>query len=218
MKWLEYLEKNNISFNIHILEIDDYFIFHKKFHRKELLIVLKGLLKLINIFTNGEVICTKLLCKYNLIPWNFVNMTAYKKSNNYYTAKAIVKTIVLAVPLNQLKLYRKQKNNQSKDFFCLLNFMDLVQQKNNVMVDILCHRNTKKRITHLLLILAKRFGYINKKQIVIPFYISHNTIGLITGSQRANVTRIMNHLKKEQIISYKQKNIVIHNLLKLIQQ
>lgn len=215
MKWLDYLENNNIPFNIYILDIGDCFIFHKKFPQKQLLIILNGLIKLINVFTNNETICTKLLYKYHLIASDTLTTDSYQKYNNYYKAQAIIKTAILAIPLDTFKLNKKQ--DLFIDFLHLFYFIDLFQPNKSIMVQILCHRNTKKRIIHLLLILAKKFGYLNKTEITIPFYISHQTIGIITGSQRVNVTRIMNYFKKQNIISYKKQSITIHNLLRLIQ-
>lgn len=216
MEWLEYLESNNISFNIYILETNDSFVFYKKLQKKPLIIVLYGLVKLINIFTNGEIICTKLLHKYDIIPFNVIN--SYQEPNNYYKAKAIIKTAILAIPTNNFGYYRKHKKTLPKYFSrFFLHFTQLSPCNTRTMTQILCHRNTKKRIAHLLLLLAKEFGHIQDQTILIPFYISHNNIGIITGSQRVNVTRIMNYFKNEDIISYKKQYIIIRNLLKLIQ-
>lgn len=215
MEWIEYLENNNISFNIYILEIGDSFIFYKRSQKQQLIIILNGLIKLINIFTNGEIICTKLLHKYNTIPYDTIK--SYQKTNNYYKANAIIKTAILTIPLDKFEFYKKQKKNMSMEFFRLLHFIGSKQQETNLMIQILCHRNTKKRIIHLLLLLAKEFGHLKNNEILIPFCISHNTIGIIIGSQRANVTRIMNYFKDRNIISYNKPYTIIHNLLKLIQ-
>ena len=211
MKWIEYLEKNNIAFNIHILEKNDSFVFYKNSTNKHFFIIINGLIKLINIFTNGEIICSKLLYKANTIPCNFIN--PYKEHNNYYKAKALIKTAILSIPLNKsTKFYIKNDYSDIK----LSQFIEL--KKQNIMIQILCHRNTKKRIIHLLLILAKEFGHLKNYKIIIPFYISHYDISIITGSQRTNVTRIMNYFKQTHIISYTKQYITINNLLKLIQK
>lgn len=212
MKWIEYLEKNNIAFNIHILEKNDSLIFYKKSTKKHLFIIVNGLIKLINIFTNGEIICSKLLYNKNIIPYELIN--SYKEHNHYYKAKALIKTAILSVPLDKSKnFYTKKDYSNIKS----LHLLELNKQDTNIMIQILCHRNTKKRIINLLLILAKEFGHLKNYKIIIPFYISHYDISIITGSQRANVTRVMNYFKQKHIISYTKRYITINNLLKLIQ-
>ncbi len=87
----------------------------------------------------------------------------------------------------------------------------------NEIISILSHRNTKKRIIQLLMILMKQFGQIKNNQIIIPFHLSHQTIAIIAGSQRITVNRIMNKLKQSGIVSYNKKSLIIYSVTKLIQ-
>jgi CRP-like cAMP-binding protein len=211
MTWIEYLEYHNIPFNIYILDKNDCIMLNKKFSKPQLMIILNGLMQLLQIFSNGETICTALLKQNNIISdilSNSSNTLTY-----YYKATAIIKTAIIVIPSNKLNHIN---NVLTKQPFNLC----IQESKHNnsySMIQILCHRNTKKRITHLLLILSKNFGILKNHEIIIPFYISHNTISIITGSQRVNVTRIMNYLKNKTIISYNKKNLIIHSLLQLIQ-
>nr|YP_007878179.1 global nitrogen transcriptional regulator [Calliarthron tuberculosum]AGA63790.1 global nitrogen transcriptional regulator [Calliarthron tuberculosum] len=214
MTWIKYLEYKNIPFNIYILENNDCIIFHTKSKFNHLMIILDGLIQVLQIFTNGETICTRLLTKDNIIP-NFLSQTS-NKLTYYYKATAIIKTAIMIVPFNILNKNIKL-NNLSIQKLIKLYIYESKNQNTNLMIQIFCHRNTKKRIIYLLLILSKTFGKLKNHEIIIPFYISHNTISMITGSQRVNVTRIMNHLKNNKIISYNKQNLRIYNLLQLIQ-
>lgn len=208
MTWIEYLEYHNIPFNIYILDKNDCIMLNKKFSKPQLMIILNGLMQLLQIFSNGETICTELLKQNNIISdilSNSSNTLTY-----YYKATAIIKTAIIVIPSNKLNhSLAKQSLN-----LCI---QESRHNNNHSMIQILCYRNTKKRIIHLLLILSKNFGRLKNHEIIIPFYISQNTISIITGSQRVNVTRIMNGLKNKTIISYNKKNLIIHSLLQLIQ-
>nr|YP_009541675.1 global nitrogen transcriptional regulator [Synarthrophyton chejuense]AYR05684.1 global nitrogen transcriptional regulator [Synarthrophyton chejuense] len=204
MIWLEYLESINTYFNIEILQPNDSIIKTKILNDNQVIIILDGFIKILKVFTNGEVICTQLLQKDHII-----KLKNSKNSfvNYYYTATAITKTVILTTNITELK-----KKNIKIGKFSYYNF-----SKNNSMIQILCHKNTKKRIAQLLLILSKEFGKIQKHNIIIPFYISHNTLSQIIGSQRVNVTRIMNELKEKRIINYNNQQVTIYNVLKLSQ-
>nr|YP_009660563.1 global nitrogen transcriptional regulator [Corallina chilensis]QCS25511.1 global nitrogen transcriptional regulator [Corallina chilensis] len=211
MTWIEYLEYHNIPFNIYILNKNDCIMLNKKFSKPQSMIILNGLMQLLQIFSNGETICTALLKQNNIISnilSNSPNTLTY-----YYKATAIIKTAIIVIPSNKLNHINNVLAKQPFNLY----IQESQHNNSHSMIQILCHRNTKKRIIHLLLILSKNFGILKNHEIIIPFYISHNTISIITGSQRVNVTRIMNCLKNKTIISYNKKNLIIHSLLQLIQ-
>lgn len=208
MKWLTNLEKYNISFNIHILQKNDYIIINHVKHNKQIIYILEGFIHVIKVFTNGEKICTQLLYKDDLI--NNIQLQIIEKTNYYYRVIAITKTAILTIPTKELinKIY--QNTYLIKKFHIINNYT------NQDMVNILSHKNTKKRLIQLLLVIIKRFGQINKNNIIIPFNLQQYTLATITGSQRITINRIMYNLKKNNIIYYNKNKIIIYNLLQLI--
>nr|YP_010728747.1 global nitrogen transcriptional regulator [Phymatolithon calcareum]WEA76797.1 global nitrogen transcriptional regulator [Phymatolithon calcareum] len=192
MIWLEYLENINTSFNIQILKKNDSIIITHILQETQLVIILDGLVQIIKIFTNGEGLCTNLLKANNIIQ---LNHPKTKHVNYYYKATAITKTAIANIPMQELTK-KTSKTQQSIKKFIKLNIYNHASY--NIMIHILCHKSTKKRIIQLLLILSKEFGQSQQKHIIIPFYLSHNTISIITGSHRVNITRIMNELKKKK--------------------
>lgn len=211
MAWLEYLENINISFDIQILKKNDSIIITRLLQENQLVIVLDGLVQIIKIFTNGEGLCTNLLKANHSIQFNYPKT---KHLNYYYKATAITKTAIANISLQELTKKTSQ-TKQSIKRFIKLNIYNHASY--NIMNHILCHKNTRKRIIQLLLILSKEFGQPQQKYIIIPFYLSHNTISIITGSHRVNITRIMNELKKNKIISYNSQQLIIRNIIKLSQ-
>lgn len=211
MIWLEYLENVNTSFNIEILEPEDSMIITNFLQNTQTVIILDGFIQMLKIFTNGEAICTQLLKANHTIQ---LNNSEGKLVNYYYKAKAITKTALLSIPIKE---FAKKTSEAQKPIerFKKLNTSD--HKKHDLMTHILCHKSTKKRIIQLLLILSKEFGQHKNTYITIPFYLSHNTLSIITGSNRVNITRIMNELKNKNIIAYDNQKLIIYNILKLSQ-
>nr|YP_010330184.1 global nitrogen transcriptional regulator [Porphyridium aerugineum]UNJ17900.1 global nitrogen transcriptional regulator [Porphyridium aerugineum] len=84
-------------------------------------------------------------------------------------------------------------------------------------IDILYYKDAQKRLIALLLILCKLFGIYTSFGILLNLEISHKELSRIIGSTRVTVTRILNDLKKEKIISINYKFLVIHDPLLLIE-
>lgn len=211
MIWLEYLENINISFNIEILEPEDSMIITDCLKNTQRVIVLDGFIQLLKIFTNGEAICTQLLTTNHTI---HLNNSASKLASYYYKVNAITKTVLLSIPIKEF-VKKTSETQKSIEKFKKLNAYN--HTNHDLMTHILYHRSTKKRIIQLLLILSKEFGQHKHTYITIPFYLSHSTLSTITGSNRVNITRIMNELKNKNIIDYDNQKLIIYNILKLSQ-
>nr|YP_010471032.1 global nitrogen transcriptional regulator [Synarthrophyton patena]UVF62861.1 global nitrogen transcriptional regulator [Synarthrophyton patena] len=211
MIWLDYLESIDISFNIEILQTHDSIIITNKAQNNQMAIILDGFIKIIKVFTNREIICTQLLKVNNIIQ---LHNSKNKLVNYYYKASAITETVILSIPIKELT--KKKINTQSLiKIFEQLNTHYRIS--NNRMLEILCHKNTKKRILQLLLILSKEFGQIKKQKIIIPLFLPHSILSTITGCHRVNIAKIMNELKNKNLISYNNKQLIIYNILKLSQ-
>jgi len=209
MKWLANLENNNIPFCIHILQKNDCLIMPTIIQKSNLIYVIDGFMQILKIFTNGENICMNLLYKNHIIPNITINIK--ENTNYYYKIVAITKTVIATIPSKILN-ERIQKNSN-----CVKEFQLLYNKNNNDITNILIYKNTKKRVIQLLLTISKHFGKIKPKYIIIPFYLSHNTIATITGSQRITINRIMYRLKKNNIINYDKHKILIYSIVRLIQ-
>ncbi len=209
MKWLAHLENNNIPFCIHILQKNDSIIIPKAITKSQTTYIIDGFMQILKIFTNGEKICIHLLYKKHIIPTIGINIK--KNSNYYYKIVAITKTIIATIPSKLLN--EKMKEN----IICFQEFQIIFNRRNNDITNILVYKNTKKRVIQLLITISKHFGKLKTKYIIIPFNLSHQTIAIITGSQRITINRIMYTLKKKRIINYDNQKILIYSIIKLIQ-
>lgn len=191
MEWLTNLENHNISFNIHILKKNDCILANQRIKPNQIICILDGFIQTLQVFTNGETICIKLLYANDLFTnINTYNKEPYQNINYYYKSIALTKTVIATI--NETTFIKKiQHNTNLLNEFCNTNFYH-----NNEITQILSHRNTKKRLIQLLFILIEHFGKFTEHKFVIPFNLSHYTIATIIGSQRITVNRIMNDLKK----------------------
>lgn len=188
------LEKYNISFNIIILEKNDC-ILSKLNKNTQLFYILNGFMQKLQIFTNNEAICLQLLENKDIIIDKKKDLLYYKKINYYYKVIALKRTIILTI--NRKEFIKKLEGNQD-----LLKIIKAPQlNKHNIMLSIMAHKNTKKRLIQLLLILIKNFGIFTKSQLIIPMKLSHYDIATIIGCQRVTINKIMSQLKKNRLFS-----------------
>jgi len=212
MKWLVDLENFNISFNIKILQKNDYILANEERKNYKRVYILDGFIQKLQIFTNGEVTCLQLL--YNNDQFNNIKACnkKQKKIINYYHQFKALKTSALIIIQEKEWVNKLQTHKQ---FTSKCNYIQ--SNTNQDILSILSHKNIKKRLIQLLLILAEKFGVLANETIFIPINISHYTIAIIIGSQRITVNRIMNKLKRERLIYYDDRQITIFNIIKLIE-
>ena len=190
MKWLTHLEKYNISFKVSILNREDSIVINKN---NKIIYIIDGFMQKLQIFTNGEKLCTQLLYKNHFLQKiNLTKQIPYKKHNHYYEFIALTRTIIITLEKRELI----RKSNIYNQFIYQL--YSLSSNYSEDTINITSHKNTKKRLIQFLFILVERLGVLRKKQIIIPLYLSHYTIATIIGSQRITVNKIMNELKKKK--------------------
>lgn len=209
MEWLRYLEKYNISFQVNILNKEDSILVNKN---NKIIYIIDGFMQKLQVFTNGEKLCTQLLYKNHIL--KKIKLTKHlpdKRDNHYYELIALKRTIIITFEEQELIL-KSSMYNQSIYY----QQHSLSSNYNEDIIGITSHKNTKKRLIQFLFVLIERLGVVTKKQIIIPLNLSHYTIATIIGSQRITVNRIMNELKNKKILSYDNKKISIINIIQLI--
>lgn len=208
MKWLTYLEEDNISFKVNILDKEDSILINKN---NKIIYIIDGFMQKLQVFTNGEKLCTQLLYKDHLLKKiKLTKQLPYKRNNHHYELIALKRTIIITIEEQEL-ITKSNMYNQSIYQLHLLS-----SNYNEDIISITSHKNTKKRLIQFLFILIERLGILTKKRIIIPLNLSHYTIATIIGSQRITVNRIMNELKNKKTLSYDNKKISIINIIKLI--
>nr|WP_242028424.1 Crp/Fnr family transcriptional regulator [Pseudanabaena sp. FACHB-2040] len=65
------------------------------------------------------------------------------------------------------------------------------------------------RLRHLLLLLAKDFGYVEPEGVRIPVRLTHHQLATAIGTTRVTVTRLLKDFKAEGWMTIDQRNIVL---------
>lgn len=60
--------------------------------------------------------------------------------------------------------------------------------------------------------LSEEYGEITEKGIIIKLKLTHEDLGTFFGATRESVTRLMNQLKQQKIVTKKDGFLVIHNM------
>lgn len=209
MKWINYFSASTIPFSVYKIAKGDSILYHPNQSKSKSLLIIDGLVYLLKIFTNNEILSVALLNKNHII--NI--MKTYNNNYFYYKAVAIKDTFCICFVWEELK------NNFKCNNYLLIELIESYQKtiyQYEIINNIIAHRYIKNRIVQLILFLSTEFGIVNKQNIIIPLEISQTTIGIIIGSNRITVNQILQQLYKQNIISYSpQKYIILHDPLAL---
>jgi CRP/FNR family transcriptional regulator, cyclic AMP receptor protein len=76
-------------------------------------------------------------------------------------------------------------------------------------VQILSYGSAEARIRGAILNLSRRHGVTHDRGIVIDLKITHHEIAEMAGTSRETVSRLLSRLRKEQVIAFDRRRIVI---------
>lgn len=198
MKWIHYCSAYKIPFYIYKLQTGDAFIYKQKdIIEEEFRIILHGVIYLTKVFTNKEIVSLAILNVNDIIS----NITWNRSSTNtYYKAIALQKTYVISFTRKNFFQYNKFDP-------IAINYITKIYQKTlykyELMTSITTHKYVKYRLIQLILILCQEFGHVEQSNILIPFEISQITLGIITGSNKITINKIIRKLCNEMLINYK---------------
>lgn len=211
MKWIHYFAASKIPFSIYKLNKDDAILYEYKQRQSISMIILYGLVYIVKTFTNNETSSIAILRANNI----FHKTSKLKKHNTYYyKIIAIKNTFIINFKWKDLK-YKSNFLHKSLLFEIIQSYQQTIYQY-EMMNNILMNKYIQNRIIQLILILSEQFGIINKEEIIIPFFISQKTIGIMIGSNRITVNRVLHQLNMNRLITYSyNKNLQIKNPLAL---
>lgn len=209
MKWISYLKKAKIPFKLYKLNTQDSIILGQNYKNSKIFITLEGFIYLAKVFSNKEIKCISLLTKHRIIKTQDIEQN---NKTYYYKAVAIRSSDILSIHIDQI-IYKTPNTNS---LLATINrFYNYTLRDYETTASILTQKNIKARLIQLLLTLSEEFGKINKHSITIPICFSHETLSKILGTNRVTVTRTLNKLQKEQLITYNAQYIKINNFIKL---
>nr|QCI05746.1 global nitrogen transcriptional regulator [Cryptopleura ramosa] len=198
MKWINEFSNSQIPYYIYKLNKGDTIIYNCNSDYNKSLVILNGIIYLIKIFTNQEIIPLAILNTNHII-----NLNPFRiNQQNYYKIIALEKTYIISFNINKLKY----NSNTYKSL--ILNIMlsyELTIKQYEIMNCILMQKHIKDRLIQLILFLSLNFGIIHQKQIIIPFQLSQKNLGTIVGSNKITINKIINKLSQAMLIRYSLK-------------
>nr|WDA99355.1 global nitrogen regulator [Galdieria yellowstonensis] len=204
---------NNVIKNSLYLEFDKYEkLYFTVSDLKYYFLITKGTIRISKIYNNGTKFTFIFLKEYDL----FGKFGEIKKINSsiVYELEALENTYLLKISL--LKIFNKIYEHKTLYKKLIVSFNERLM-RNNMLMEILTHRNIKNRLISFLLYLALYFGSLSKLGIIINLTLSHNIIAEVLCSTRVTITRHIQSLEKMQYIKYLKKNIIIINPILLTQ-
>lgn len=131
-----------------------------------------------------------------------------KGRHNYETeAMTLEDVIVCKFDLNIFIEILKQKPQFSLNFINMLNQRLLQAQ---MEIEELSYETARKRLARILLRLSQKYGKANGDYTRFIIKISHEQLAEMAGANRPYISSLMSTFKKDGVISYKGRYLVIH--------
>ncbi len=201
MTWIHFFSNSKVPFYIYKLNCGDSIIQSNNIQDNKCFIILHGIIHIIQIFTNNEILPVAIFNKNNIIDMK----TTLISNKSYYKIIAIKETYIISFPYAKLE-YNSKTN--MKLLNNLINGYKMTLYKHEIMRQILAHKYIKSRIIQLILFLSIEFGIIERTQVILPFKIKKTDIAIITGTNINTVNKIIKQLHKHKIIHYSTNNFL----------
>nr|YP_009122314.1 NtcA-like transcriptional regulator [Vertebrata lanosa]AJH66072.1 NtcA-like transcriptional regulator [Vertebrata lanosa] len=202
MNWIIFFAVNNINYYVYKLEGKDSIILKNvKKNNLSAIIVLEGIITVVKIFQNREILPLAILDRNHIIGQR-------KSDEGYYKITALNNTYLIT--LEESLLYQNQIKNSNK-INIPKNYKKTLE-KYEETIQIIKQKNTKNRITLFILFIFLRFGFVSKHKIVIQLELTKEYIAAMTGTSVNSVNKI---LRKINNITVDTKNKKTTYLLKI---
>ncbi|NCN45786.1 MAG: hypothetical protein COU63_02065 [Candidatus Pacebacteria bacterium CG10_big_fil_rev_8_21_14_0_10_36_11] len=133
-------------------------------------------------------------------------------TKNDYFYESLTKVIIYRVPIKDVLDFLKTNPAAMEELLIRLSSgLNTLANKTEALV----FGNAKRKVAATLYFTAQRFGKNENNKIIIDFPLTHKRIAAMTGITRETASIEMMKLKKENIISYKGKQVTILSLDKL---
>lgn len=195
MTWIHQFSNSHIPYYIYKLNKGDSVIHN---NHNESFIILYGLIYLMKIFTNQEIIPVGILNTNNIINVKSLSVN----TQNYYKLIAFETTYLIHFKLKNMKYNKPIYKSLT---FNIINSYELTLVKYEMMQNIIMQKYIKYRFIQLILFLALEFGIIHQTKIIIPFKISQQNIANIIGTNKITINKIIKYLSTKMLIKYSSK-------------
>jgi len=130
--------------------------------------------------------------------------------NSFTQARGKVKLYALSIDK-----VRELINEDYRIAFLFGNLVSAKLHRSEERLSVLVFKGAEFRIVNFLYNLSAQKGQQEGHDIEVPYFFTHEEIAQITDTSRQIVTKILNKLRRDKLISFDRKSLTIHNMTAL---
>jgi CRP-like cAMP-binding protein len=182
------------------------FIFQEGMEAEEMYVILSGKVQISKITSDGRELSLRICGKNDICG----ELTLFTHSPKYLLSARVLEDAEIAA-INKDVLEKEIFQNSSLALEFLKWMSDHFRKTQTKFRDLVL--NGKKGALYSTLIrMTNSYGVDVQNGILIDLPLTNQELANFCGTSRESTNRILNELKKEQIISIKKSKIIVHNL------
>ncbi|MGI8385449.1 Crp/Fnr family transcriptional regulator [Robertmurraya sp. P23] len=182
------------------------FIFQEGMEAEEMYVILSGKVQISKITSDGRELSLRICGKNDICG----ELTLFTHSPKYLLSARVLEDAEIAA-INKDVLEKEIFQNSSLALEFLKWMSDHFRKTQTKFRDLVL--NGKKGALYSTLIrMTNSYGIEVQNGILIDLPLTNQELANFCGTSRESTNRILNELKKEQIISIKKSKIIVHNL------
>lgn len=175
---------------------------------KEAFYLRKGYVRSYALSNQGVELTLHIFAPGSYFPMLFV----LGETKNRYCYEALTQAEVYVIPKAKVLSFLRKESKVLEELTARL-FQGV--DKLLMRIEQLVFASASERVVSSLIFLARRFGRKDQGRIKIVYPFTHREIAAFAGVARETVSRQLESLQRDRVISYKHKLITITNLNKL---
>jgi len=187
-----------------IFKNKDYVYFSKE-EAKHIYFIVKGSVKVEKNVRRNNVITKNIFSKGEL----FGEIALTENSFRADYAQAMEETELYIISSNDFKTFMLNNPNLSGYVFNLIS-KRLIEAE--LKIESYAFNNSRTRIIEFLVNLVKKNGQRIGYEILVRKFYTHQEIANCTATSRQTVTTVLNELKRENLITFNRKRLIVRNL------
>ncbi len=177
---------------------------------RNLYFLLRGRVKIVRLAADGREIILDLIGPGGIFGELCLSGEPEIAEESYVeTAEALNDVEVLVVPRGAfLRLLMRYPQLTPR----LLAHLSAKLRRAEAKLESFAFKDAKQRIARFLFLYAEEFGRIRQRRITVDKFVSQKEIAQSTGTSRQTVAAILNQFKREGLIDFNHRQLVIHEL------
>jgi CRP/FNR family transcriptional regulator len=185
-------------------------IFIEGSDKEAVFFIRSGLVKTYKTNENGHEQIVSFLKEGDMFP----HIGLFNKNPYPATAETIVDTVLLAIPVHQFEHLLFDTPSIAVKALGVLG--DKIRELQEIIQEM-SGQDVNQRAVSLLVKLAEQHGVNKNGHIHIEVPLTHQEFASTVGTSRETINRLLNHLRKEQIIAFERSRVIVLDLEALIQ-